>query len=102
MSRKSIVIKMPVAEAARPGEPGATLAADGPAGERWILAREASEPAAPAPSPGFPIDLAAERSFAAAVTLSLALPTMLGWFWISNAMGRYRRIFAPWSVSNFG
>jgi hypothetical protein len=98
MSRKTIVFKMPSAEAARLGESDAPLAADEPATNRWILAGEADGPAALAAlvaSSGFSVDLAADRSFAEAVTLSLALPTMLGWFWLSNAISRYRRIFAP-------
>jgi hypothetical protein len=93
MSRKTIVIKMPQADVARPSE--AEAAADARADDRWIHGPRAGPRHAPVAAPGFPIDLAAERSFAEAAALSLALPTMLGWFWLSNTLSRYRRFFGP-------
>jgi hypothetical protein len=40
----------------------------------------------------FAIDLALERNVSEVLTLSLALPAMLGWFWWTNSVERYRRL----------
>jgi hypothetical protein len=96
MSRKTIVFKTPRPADAQGGGSDAPAGADDPAAAGWVLARQESEPSAAAPpSPSaMSIDLAAERSFAEAATLGLALPAMLGWFWFNNALDRYRRMFA--------
>ena len=122
MSRKKIVIKMPSADQEGAGGPSpAAMAgshAEAPAGafglsadaetDRWIRAEDvvplpdnSSSWSAP-PTLGLyaalprdsTIDLAAERTFMQVLTLSLFLPSALGWFWVANAVKRYRQLFA--------
>jgi hypothetical protein len=122
MSRKKIVIKMPIGAQADAGGPSSeamagshaeTLAgAFGPSGDaetdRWIRAEDvvplpdnSSARSAP-PTLGLyaalprdsTIDLAADRSFMQVLALSFLLPSMLGWFWVANAVKRYRQLFA--------
>ena len=40
------------------------------------------------------IDLAADRTFIQVLALSFVLPSVLGWFWMANAVKRYRQLFA--------
>jgi hypothetical protein len=114
MSRKKIVIKMPSADRADAGEPSpeALAGAFGPSGDaetdRWIRAEDvvplpdnSSARSAPptlglyAALPGdSTIDLAADRSFMQVLALSFLFPSMLGWFWVANAVKRYRQLFA--------
>ena len=114
MSRKKIVIKMPSADRADAGEPSpeALAGAFGPSGDaetdRWIRAEDvvplpdnSSARSAP-PTPGLDaalprdatIDLAADRTFMQVLALSFFLPSVLGWFWVANAVKRYRQLFA--------
>jgi hypothetical protein len=122
MSRKKIVIKMPSADQAGAGEPSLAAmvgsAAEAPAGafglsadaesDRWIRAQDVvplpdnssarSGPPAPGLRAALPwdstIDVAAERTFMQVLTLSFFLPSVLGWFWVANAVKRYRQLFA--------
>jgi hypothetical protein len=114
MSRKKIVIKMPSADRADAGEPSpeALGGAFGPSGDadtdRWIRAEDVvpllddqSAWSAPptlglyaAPPRDSTIDLAADRTFMQVLALSFFLPSMLGWFWVANAVKRYRQLFA--------
>jgi hypothetical protein len=122
MSRKKIVIKMPSADRADAGEPSpeamagshaeALAGAFGPSADaetdRWIRAEDvvplpdnSSARSAP-PTMGLyaalpkdsTIDLAADRTFMQVLALSFFLPSMLGWFWVANAVKRYRQLFA--------
>ena len=114
MSRKKIVIKMPSADRADAGEPSpeALSGAFGPSADaetdRWIRAEDvvplpdiSSAPSAP-PNLGLyaalprdsTIDLAADRTFMQVLALSFLLPSVLGWFWVANAVKRYRQLFA--------
>jgi hypothetical protein len=122
MSRKKIVIKMPSAGRADAWEPSpeamarrhaeALGGAFGPSGDaetdRWIRAEDvvplpdnSSAWSAP-PTLGLyaalprdsTIDLAADRTFIQVLALSFFLPSMLGWFWVANAVKRYRQLFA--------
>ena len=122
MSRKKIVIKMPSADQADAGEPSpeamAGSRAEAFAGafspsadaetDRWIRAEDlvplpdnSSARSAP-PTLGLyaalpwdsTIDLAAERTFLQVLALSFVLPSVLGWFWMANAVKRYRQLFA--------
>ena len=122
MSRKKIVIKMPIGAQADAGEPSpeamtgshaeALAGAFGPSAyaetDRWIRAEDvvpipdnSSARSAP-PSPELwaaqprdaTIDLAAERTFMQVLALSFFLPSVLGWFWAANAVKRYRQLFA--------
>ena len=114
MSRKKIVIKMPSADRAEAREPSpeALAGAFGPSGDaetdRWIRAEDvvplpdnSSARSAP-PTLGLyatlprdsTIDLAADRTFMQVLALSFFLPSMLGWFWVANAVKRYRQLFA--------
>ena len=116
MSRKKIVIKMPSADRADAGEPSprreaseALGGAFGPSADaetdRWIRAEDvvplpdnSSARSAP-PNPGLyaalprdsTIDLAADRTFMQVLALSFVLPSVLGWFWVANAVKRYRQ-----------
>ena len=121
MSRKQIVIKMPSADRADAGEPSpeamagshaeALAGAFGPSADaetdRWIRAEDvvplpdnSSARSAP-PTPGLyaalprdsTIDLAADRTFMQVLALSFFLPSVLGWFWVANAVERYRQLF---------
>ena len=122
MSRKKIVIKMPSADRADAGEPSpeamagshaeALAGAFGPSADaetdRWIRAEDvvplpdnSSARSAP-PTLGLyaalprasTIDLAADRTFMQVLALSFFLPSVLGWFWVANAVKRYRQLFA--------
>jgi hypothetical protein len=122
MSKKTIVFKMPATDSPRRDdepsdfpapidEPSAAAPEKAPRAtempkavepDQWVRRRDLNAaPAAlspPTPKPGanasFAIDLAAERDLQDVVALSLMAPAMLGWFWLANAMDRYRRIFA--------
>jgi hypothetical protein len=122
MSRKKIVIKMPSPNRADAGEPSpeamtgshaeALGSAFGPSGDaetdRWIRAEDVvplpdnSSARSASPTPGLyaalprdsTIDLAADRTFMQVLALSFLLPSMLGWFWVANAVKRYRQLFA--------
>jgi len=122
MSRKKIVIKMPSADQADAGEPSpeamsashaeALAGAFGPSADaetdRWIRAEDVvplpdNSSARPGPpTPGLcaalprdsTIDLAADRTFMQVLALSFFLPSVLGWFWVANAVKRYRQLFA--------
>jgi len=120
MSRKTVVFKMPGADPKRRDEAhgdealppnasskeaasGQIILATEP--DRWVQAHEmplVPERAAQAPAPvtfasqpriSLSFDLAAERSLPQMVALSMSLPPMLGWFWVTNAMNRYQRMF---------
>lgn len=117
MSKKTIVFKMPSPEAAgsneQPGDSappvgGASVAAKGPdfapspasESDDWVRRGEdgptADAPISPTPAAAqgaFPVDLAAPRNLGEVAALSVALPAMLGWFWLGHAMDRYRRMF---------
>ena len=122
MSRKKIVIKMPRADQADASEPSpeamAGSHAEALAGafgtsadtetDRWIRAEDVvplpdnSRGRSALPAPGHyaappwdsTIDLAADRTFMQVLALSFFLPSMLGWFWVANAVKRYRQLFA--------
>jgi hypothetical protein len=120
MSRKKIVIKMPSADQAGAGGPSPAAMAGSPAEafagafglsadaetDRWIRAEDvvplpdnsSARPGPPAPqvytAPPSTIDLDAERTFMQVLTLSFLLPSVLGWFWVANAVKRYRQLFA--------
>ena len=114
MSRKKIVIKMPIADRADAGEPSAEAlgGAFGPSGDaetdRWIRAEDVvplpdnssvwSAPHTLGLYAALPqdstIDLAADRTFMQVLALSFFLPSVLGWFWAANAVKRYRQLFA--------
>jgi hypothetical protein len=96
MSKKTIEFKMPPADARRrDAEPTAPQSRAPVETDQWV--RRGDDEAAP-PSPAgrsaFAIDLARERDFGEALMLGAALPAMLGWFWLANALERYRRILA--------
>ena len=122
MSRKKIVIKMPSADRADAREPspeamagshaealGGACGLSGDAEtDRWIRAEDvvplpdnSSARSAP-PTLGLyaalprdsTIDLAADRTFMQVLALSFFLPSVLGWFWMANAVKRYRQLFA--------
>jgi hypothetical protein len=109
VSKKTIVFKMPAPEPAandeRPpdsrlaGEPatprGAAHAAEAQP-DQWVRRGEAAAPSpqAPAATSAFMVDLARERELGQVFALGAALPAMLGWFWLTQAMERYRKIFA--------
>ena len=123
MSRKKIVIKMPIADQADAGgrspeamagshaevlaAPSALQSGDAET-DRWIRAEDVvplpdnssarSAPPAPRPYAALPrdstIDLAADRTFMQVLALSFFLPSVLGWFWAANAVKRYRQLFA--------
>jgi hypothetical protein len=114
MSRKKIVIKMPIGAQADAGEPspeafGGAFGLSGDAEtDRWIRAEDvvplpanSSARSAP-PTPGLyaalprdsTIDLAADRTFVQVLALSFFLPSVLGWFWVANAVKRYSQLFA--------
>jgi hypothetical protein len=122
MSRKKIVIKMPRADQAEASEPSpeamagshaeALAGAFGPSADtetdRWIRAEDVvplpdnSSGRSALPAPGLyaappwdaTIDLAADRTFMQVLALSFFLPSVLGWFWVANALERYRQLFA--------
>jgi hypothetical protein len=114
MSRKKIVIKMPIGAQADAGEPspeafGGAFGLSGDAEtDRWIRAEDVvplpdnssawSAPPAMGLYAALPrdstIDLAADRTFMQVLALSFFLPSMLGWFWVANAVKRYRQLFA--------
>jgi hypothetical protein len=110
MSKKSVVIKMPVREAppadderaripssreeqTSPIAQLATRANEQPGSsksDQWVRRREA-QPAAHAPAAtdnSVTIDLAAERHLLEVATLMFLLPPLLGWFWLSRAVNR--------------
>ena len=122
MSKKKIVIKMPSADQADAGEPSpeamsgshaeALAGAFSPSADaetdRWIRAEDVvplpdNSSARPGPpTPGLcaalprdsTIDLAADRTFMQVLALSFVLPSVLGWYWVANAVKRYRQLFA--------
>ena len=122
MSRKKIVIRMPSADQADAGgrspeamagsHAEALAGASGPSADaetdRWIHAEDLvplpdnssarSAPPTPRLYTALPrdstIDLAAERTFMQVLALSFLLPSVLGWFWVANAVKRYRQLFA--------
>jgi hypothetical protein len=60
--------------------------------DEWVSDRNdrGDEPSSP-PGPSLVFDLAAERSLAETIALSVLLPITLCWFWLMNAMtGRAR------------
>ena len=92
--RGAFVGDIPGDENAAPSEP-----------DRWVqnrdgeplveIALSAARPDLAAPALGaIAFDLAAERNLSQVVALSLAIPSMLGWFWLANIFGGYRREFA--------
>lgn len=96
MTKKTIAFKMPPANAARrEPEPTAPQSPAQVETDQWVRwgDGEAAAPSAPGAS-AFAIDLARERDFGETLMLSAALPAMLGWFWLANALERYRRILA--------
>lgn len=96
MSKKTIEFKMPPAEAARRDpEPAAPRSGALVETDRWVR-RGDGEAAAPSAASAnvFAIDLARERDFGETLMLGAALPAMLGWFWVANALERYRRLVA--------
>ncbi len=115
MSRKTVIFKMPTGSKQRQDAPAVEApAADVAQGEiiapsepdRWVQKRELQPvldlaPQEPAPALftsydhlGVSFDLTAERNLSQIVALSIAVPPLLGWFWVANAMNRYQRIFA--------
>ena len=107
MSRKTVVFNMPAQNVGRDSEPlEGEIAAPGEP-DRWVRERRVDETGGidtPARallamqgsvgSGGLSFDLAAERNWSQVVALSLAMPSVLGWFWCANALERYRRLFA--------
>lgn len=110
MSKKSVVIKMPIRQAPGPedsyepltpsGEaraaPASALAdaatpqpVDSPS-DQWVRRRQAPAmtPPPPAAPGGLLIDLAAERDVLEVAALSFLLPSALGWFWLRNFLTR--------------
>jgi hypothetical protein len=93
MSKKTIEFKMPPAEVARRNDEPAAAQPRAPAEtDQWV--RRGDGEATAAPAGGFAVDLARERDFGEALMLGAALPAMLGWFWMANALERYRKILA--------
>ncbi len=89
MNRKTIVFRMPSAEVSTK---------TGPTGhDQWVRRAEANDEFPPASlgaghGGAFAIDLALERNVSEVVALSFMLPAMLGWFWWTNSVERYRRL----------
>ena len=96
MSKKTIEFKMPPAEATRrKAEPPAPQPPAPVETDQWVRQGDGEAAAPPADGAGvFAIDLARERDFGEALMLGAALPAMLGWFWLANALERYRKVFA--------
>ena len=110
MSRKTVIFKMPKGSKPRDEAPavevaqGEIIAPSEP--DRWVQERELQPirdlaPQEPAPAPlaaygemSVSFDLAAERNLSQIVALGIAVPPLLGWFWLANAFDRYQRIFA--------
>lgn len=109
MSRKTIAFHMPPSAPGRSApptieaiaEPAASEAEGGTRTDEWVRAPGADAPrAAPSwQSAAFDlrgpvsIDLAAERTLAEAVALSMLTPFALGWFWWVRAMSRRGRLW---------
>ena len=122
MSRKKIVIKMPSADQADAGEPSPEAGSHaevlgwrlrrfsratqkptaGFAPKTWFHSPTIRARGRLSPTRGLyaalprdsTIDLAAERTFMQVLALSFFLPSVLGWFWVANAVKRYRQLFA--------
>jgi hypothetical protein len=97
MSKKTIEFKMPPVEAARRDPEPSAMQSRAPAEtDQWVRRGDGGEAAAPSATGAsvFAVDLARERDFGEAVMLGAALPAMLGWFWLANAIERYRKILA--------
>jgi hypothetical protein len=100
MSRKSIKINLPAASAGEAADPAPAEPIEAQ-GDSWIRAEApaALEPprvfvyAEPARA-GVMLDLSAERTLPEIVTLSLAMPYMLGFWWLMNSLERRRRWLA--------
>lgn len=109
MSKKTIVFKMPAPEpaatderapdlrlAGEPAVPASAAAAGEAQPDQWVRRGESAAPTPPAPfaANAFVVDLARERELGEVFALGAALPAMLGWFWLTRAMERYRKLFA--------
>lgn len=108
MSKKTVVIKMPVRATPSPEDERARTSraaeertspiaqfADhagetaGPSKpDQWVRRRDAGAASAPGAARSVTIDLAAERDLLQAAALAFLVPPALGWFWLSNAMNR--------------
>jgi hypothetical protein len=100
VSKKTVTFKMPVKSAA-PAEdepPPILESAGGESGsDAWVRHAEADPAPAVLAAPSFAhgptnsltIDLTAERDFPTVAALMLAIPPMLGWFYLANIMNRY-------------
>ena len=91
MSKKTIVFKMPTPEAAGRDDEAALAPAAPTKPDQWVQRGDAPPTSA---QDVFTVDLARERQLREALVLAAALPAMLGWFWLTHTMERYRRVFA--------
>ncbi len=93
MSKKSIVFNIPSVD----GHPDVEILVEPSrpnprAGRTEANAVARASTGADSVSGRFAIDIARERELGDVVTLALALPAMLVWFWWANAVERYSRI----------